>query len=252
MHLLFFVVAIVVVRAARQTRRRNQRSGGKTVSIIVLFVGSRRSMFSTSRIGENASIDSRRRAVGTHVVHLILSIAVVIVVLVLLASFFVHGAALGKFVHVLLSLSFLSLGTKVHSLVRQALVHAIVFVAFSSLLVVLVATIVLVIVVIVLGVSIVVGIVIPVLTTVLTLVLGVLTFVFVRLLLRFLESLNKLSHFHNVLSSVTAASAVAVGTKSKFGDEVASKALLALERGNGNASIKLQGSLSHPRAEHEE
>ena len=245
------VVSIVVVGTARQTRRRHQWCGWKAVSVIVLFVGSRRSMLGTRRIGENASVDSRGRAVGTHVVHLVLSISIVIVVLVLAttSSFFVHGTAFSKLIQILLSflLSFLSLGTKVHSLVGQALVHAIVFISFASLLVVLVLVIaVLIVVVIVFGVSIVVAIVVAVLTAVLALVLRVLAFVFVGLLLRFLESFDKFSHFHNVFSGVTAASAVAVGTKPEFSDEVASKALLALERRNAYASIEFEGSLSHP------
>jgi hypothetical protein len=124
------------------------------------------------------------------------------------------------------------------------LVQTIVLVALASLLVVLI------VVIIVFGVTIVivVGVVVAtVLTAVLTLVLSILTFVFIRLSLRLLKCLDKLSHFDNVFSSIAAASTVVVRTESEFGDEIASKPFFPLKGGNGNTSIKLQGSLTHPR-----
>jgi hypothetical protein len=231
------VVSVVVVGTARDTGGRHQRLGREAVSIVVLFVGSRRSVFGTSAVGKDASVDARRGTVSTNVVHLVCAVSIVVIVL---PSLLVHGTALRKFVDVHSLFSFLSFGAKVQALVHQTLVLAI--------LLIVVILIVLVLVVVVLAIGIIVGIVVTILALVFTVVLSGLTFGFVGLALCFLECFDEFSHFNDVFSSIATTSTAVVGTQSKFGDEVAADTLFAFKGRNGDTSIKLEGRLSHPRA----
>jgi hypothetical protein len=187
------VVGIVIVDCvtAGKASRGDKCFSGKAVSIVHLFISSRRSFLGTGRVCESSSKDTFGGTVSTNIVDLVVT-AVLVVVVVVSSILFVDSTAFANIFHFFL---FLILRTVAHALIAQTLVLA----AFVVIAIVLVVTVFAI-----------------VFTSFLSTLASTLVLLFFGLLVRF----NEFVHVNNVFSGVATRAARVRRTELELGQKI--------------------------------